>query len=582
MRICCSGKDKRFRQQNNRQKGARTISRNIFKGFRFTDGILLLALFFVGGFHEFISCILSAAMVFWLLLRLADGKAIRIEKGLYLWTIATLCIGYGATCLWAVDRGMSFVGFLKFLPLILYAVCLWQNEESGKVLQLLPFFGVLCIVVSAIGMQIPGFAGYFSVNGRLSGFFQYPNTFAIFLLVCQLLVLKKESKTVWDYLIILALTAGILYSGSRVVLAILLLSNAVMLFVCLPKKRRLPLALSLLGILLVGFLLALDSGSVLNRYQIESLLKTSLTDRLLYILDSLPLLLKYPFGMGYMGYYYIQKSIQTGMYATTYVHSDFLQVFLDIGWIPGILLIAALIRWFTRKSIPAGDKVVVGALCFHCLLDFDLQYMAMAMLLLLLTHKNNAGKQILIKDRFLIKTALTVTLTLNLYMGTALAFAHTGQHVLADTLYPYNTANIITMLEQSEDMQEASELAQRILLQNQTYHAPYEVQAKYCYSRGDFAGLIENKNKSFQADPFSHRNYQEYCEMLINGIDMYAQAGDWESVKICQEELLAAEEKLSANAQRLSLLGRQLSVQPVTQLSDSVRSYIAGLKGDSQ
>lgn len=543
---------------------------------------MLFALIFVGGFHEYISCVLSAAMVFWLLLRLADENPIQIEKGLYLWTVAAVCLGYGITCLWAVDRGMAFVGFLKFLPLGLYAICLWQNEDDGKILQILPYFAIVCIGISALGMQIPRFARYFSVDSRLAGFFQYPNTFAIFLLVCQLLVLKKEQKTLWDYLTILALTGGILYSGSRVVFVAFLLSNIAMLFICLPKKGKLPLALSLLGILIVGFLLALNEDSVLNRYQIGSLLKTSLVDRLLYMLDCLPLLLKYPFGMGYMGYYYAQKSVQTGMYATTFVHNDFLQVFLDIGWIPGILLIAALLCWFLKKNIPAGNKVVVGTLCFHALLDFDLQYMAMAMLLLLLTHQKSGKKQIVIKDSFSSKAILTVVMALTLYMGTALGLAHAEQRILADTLYPYNTSNMLVMLEDAEDMREANELAERILRQNKTYHAPYGVKAKFCYSRGDFAGLIQNKNKGFAANPFGYNQYQEYCEMLINGIEMYAQAGDWESVKICEEELLSAQTKLSANAQRLSLLGKQLSVQPITQLSSSVRSYIAGLGGEGQ
>ena len=536
---------------------ARKIDRTIFKKFRFTDGILLCALTFVGGFYEYISCILSAAMVFWLLLRLADGKTIQIEKGLYLWTVAALCLGYGITCLWAVDRGMAFVGFLKYLPLGLYGICLWQNGEDGKILQVLPYFGLVCIGVSALGMQFPRLTGFFSVDGRIAGFFQYPNTFAIFLLVCQLLVMKKEEKTVWDYLIVLALTGGILYSGSRVVFVVFLLSNAAMLFVCLPKKSRIPLALSILGLLLAGFLLALDEHSVLHRYQIASLLKTSLVDRLLYMLDSLPLLLKYPFGMGYMGYYYVQHSVQTGMYATTYVHNDFLQVFLDIGWIPGILLIAALIRWFLKKSIPAGDKVVAGALCFHALLDFDLQFMAMGMLLLLLTHRTSGEKQIVIKNTFSVKAILTVVLALSLYMATALGLAHIGQRTLADTLYPYNTANMLVMLEDAEDMKQANELAERILRQNQKYYPPYGVKAKYCYSRGDFAGLIENRNKGFQANPFGYGQYQEYCEMLISGIEAYAQAGDWESVKICQQELLAAQAKLAANAHRLSHLGKK-------------------------
>lgn len=562
--------------------GGRQMIGKHLKGFQFVDGILLAALLFVGGFHEYISCILSAAMVFWLILRLANGKDIRIQKGVYLWTVATVCLGYGVTCLWAVDRGMAFVGFLKFLPVGLYAICLWQTEDEGKVLQLLPCFGIFSVVVSAIGRQFSGLAGYFSVDSRLAGFFQYPNTFAMFLLICQLLVLKKERKHVWDYFALLILTGGIFYSGSRVVLIVFLLANVAMLLVYLPKKGRLPLILLLCGLLLVGFLLALDKNSVLNRYQIVSLFKTSLIDRLLYIFDSLPLLLKYPFGMGYMGYYYVQSSVQTGVYATTYVHNDFLQVFLDIGWIPGILLIWAMIRWFIRKDVSSGDKVIVGALCFHSLLDFDLQYTAMAMLLLLLINRSSDKNLIKLKDTFFTRTTLSATMTVTLYMAAALLLSHAGQYALADTLYPFNTRNMLTMLEQAKDMGQANELADRILRQNEDYYAPYGVKAKYCYSRGDFNGLIQYKNKGFEANVFGYSQYREYCQMLINGIAYYQQAGDWESVKICQDELLAAQARLAGNAERLSFLGKRLNTQPVTLLSEDLRNYIAEIGGHSQ
>ena len=40
------------------------------KQYRFTDCILLLSLFVTGGFYEYFSCALSAAMSIWLLVRL--------------------------------------------------------------------------------------------------------------------------------------------------------------------------------------------------------------------------------------------------------------------------------------------------------------------------------------------------------------------------------------------------------------------------------------------------------------------------------------------------------------------------------
>ena len=168
------------------------------KEITFADGVLFVALLLVGGFHEYISCVLAAAMSAYLLIRLCRVKKFTVNKDFLTSAAVALCLGYGLTCFWAVDAGMAFIGFLKFLPIILYLFCLQQEGKDGIALKVLPYMGAVMAVVSAIGMQIPTTRVLFAVAGRLAGFFQYPNTFAIFLLVCELLLLKKTRKKIWD------------------------------------------------------------------------------------------------------------------------------------------------------------------------------------------------------------------------------------------------------------------------------------------------------------------------------------------------------------------------------------------------
>lgn len=543
----------------------------------FPDAVLLTALVLVGGFHEYISCALSAAMCVYLLLRMGREKKLYIGKDIWTSAMVAICLAYGLTCLWAVDRGMAFVGFLKFLPLLLYLICLRQEERTDRVLRLLPWCGAVMAVISAIGMQFSVGEKLFSVAGRLAGFFQYPNTFAVFLLVCQLLVLKKENKKLWDYAVMLVLVAGLLYTGSRTAFVVAVLANVGMLLSMSSKRARLILLSAIAGVCLLGGLLALDEGSVLHRYLNISLTESTFVGRLLYWADALELLLKYPFGMGYMGYYYVQNSIQTGVYSVVYAHNDFLQLVLDVGLLPAGLFIGALIAWFFRKGIPTADKIIVGAICLHSFFDFDLQFMGIFLLLLLLVTRSEEKPVLSLGASLPLKAGLTAVLLVGLYMGAALMLSHFGANALSDALYPWNTQNKLTMLEQEEDLDRANALADEILAQNTHFYAPYTIKMRYSYSQGDFSAVIQNARAVFARNPFGHQEYEAYCQMLINGVALYQKAGDTKSAQVCMGELVTAQELLRANRDRLSPLGKLIDDQPVTELSEELREYISAI-----
>ena len=542
--------------------------------FCFTDGILLATLFLIGGFHEYISCAVSAAMSIFLFYRLIRYKQLQIRRDFLTSAVVAVCLGYGLTCLWGIDRGMALVGFLKFLPLLLYLLCLQQEEGSGRVLEVLPYFGAALAVLSAVGMQFPPVKSLFSVAGRLAGTFQYPNTFAIFLLICELLLLKRSGKKLWDYGVLLLLIAGFFYTGSRTAFVVAVLANVAMLLSMTQKKVRVISLAVMGGICLVGLLLALNPESVLHRFLTISLTESTFVGRLLYWVDALPLLLKYPLGMGYMGYYYVQQGIQTGVYSVTYIHNDFLQLVLDIGLVPAGLFIAALVVWFCKKSVPVSHKIMAGALCLHSLFDFNLQFISMFFLLLLLISGEETLKVLTVKPRLPLECSFGAVALVSIYIGAALMLAHLGNRTLADTLYPYNTQNKLSLLERSEDLEEANALAEEILAQNTSFYAPYTIRAKYCYSQGDFAGMITNQRKALERNPFSHTEYEAYCKMLITGIDLYEKAGDTQSAALCRKELLALPEQLAANGQRLSPLGEMIVDQPVLELSQALQESI--------
>lgn len=549
------------------------------KKYSFADWILPVALLAVGGFHEYISCGLSVAMCVYLLLRLGKQRQLRIRRDFLTSGVVALCLGYGLTCIWGIDRGMSFVGLLKILPVFLYTLCLQQNEDAHTGLELLPWVAVIMAAVAAVGMQFSAGERLFSVAGRLAGFFQYPNTFAILLLVCELLVLKKPGKKLPDYILLVLLAAAFFYTGSRTAFVVAILANIGMLL-ALTKKRARLISLAVLGAVLgAGLLLALIPGSVLNRYLNISLTESTFVGRLLYWQDGLKLLMKHPFGMGYMGYYYTQQSVQTGVYSVMYLHNDLFQLVLDVGLIPAGIFFAALIKWFVSKQTAWADRIIVGALCLHSFFDFNLQFVGMFCLLIALLSPRTYEKQLTVKPKAALKLALGVTAVVSLYFGAALMLAHQGQYALADQLYPGNTRNKLNILQQTQDLEEANALAEDILKQNTHYYAPYSIRAKYCYSQGDFGAVMENARAAIQRNPFDHREYEAYCQMLLIGVELYQKAGDTASAEICRQELLAMVEQLSQNGERLSALGKMINDQPVLELSYELQTEIAKLGG---
>lgn len=548
---------------------------NSFKKCGFSGWLLLGALVLVGGFYEYVSCLLTVAMCVYLLLRMKKTGKLMVARDYWTSAAVAICLGYGLTCLWAVDRGMAFVGFLKFLPLLLYVICLRQEARTDALETLLPLWGAMMAALSAVLMQIPACKQWFSVSGRLAGFFQYPNTFAVFLLVCQLMVLKKKDKGVWDYILMAVLVAGLLYTGSRTAFVVAVLANAAMLLSVSSRKTRLLLLGAMALAVAAVILLALNENSVLHRYVTISLTQSTFVGRLLYWADALRLLLKYPFGMGYMGYFYAQGSIQTGVYSVAYVHNDFLQLLLDVGFLPAGLLIGGLIAWFFRKNVPAADKILAGAVCLHSVFDFDLQYIAMLMLLFYLVSGQENKPDMKLKAKLPGKAGLAAVAAVAMYMAVPLLLANWGVNKLSDALYPWNTQNQLTMLEQETDLEQADALADRILARNDRYYAPYTVKAKYSYSKGEVNDLIRYKHEAFQRNPFNHLEYEEYCQMLMSIWELYRKAGDTQSADTCLKEMAAAGQLLEQNRDRLSSLGKLIDDQPVTALSEEVRRFIS-------
>lgn len=554
--------------------------KNFFSDTYAAEWILLLSLVLSGGFNEYVGCVLSAIISVLLIVKIAQNRNLVVNINITSLSIAVITLLYLISCFYAIDSGMAFVGFLKFLPVLLYMLLLMQDKGIKEhLIALLPYVALALGVLSLVLVFIPATRDYFTVSDRLAGFFQYPNTFALFLLVGELTALSKEKLKPIDIISALLLIILLLFTGSRAVFILAVFSNVLIIFFRKGRKNKIILCTVLAALVLAVLLLLplLKSNEIFSRYFTISFGESTFVGRLLYYADAFPVILKHPFGLGYMGYYYIQQSIQTGVYSVMFIHNDFLQLLLDVGWIPCLLFVVGIIKSFFRKGNSAGKRIILLTVFLHCLFDFDLQFISMFFILLLFLNYND-GKQLELKKGAVFVFSFVITGLLSLYFAVALGLAHFGFNQAADSMFQGNTQNKVDLLIAEDDIVTQNEIADRIISQNEYVQIAYSAKARYAFSQGDFESLISYKNKIFQIAPFSYDEYEDYCYMLIQGIQLYKQAGDEYSTEVCEQQLLKTADRLDRLDDKLSNLGRKIVDQPKTDLPDDIVKYINSLE----
>lgn len=554
--------------------------KNFFSDTYAAEWILLLSLVLSGGFNEYVGCVLSAIISVLLIVKIAQNRNLVVNINITSLSIAVITLLYLISCFYAIDSGMAFVGFLKFLPVLLYMLLLMQDKGIKEhLIALLPYVALALGVLSLVLVFIPATRDYFTVSDRLAGFFQYPNTFALFLLVGELTALSKEKLKPIDIISALLLIILLLFTGSRAVFILAVFSNVLIIFFRKGRKNKIILCTVLAALVLAVLLLLplLKSNEIFSRYFTISFGESTFVGRLLYYADAFPVILKHPFGLGYMGYYYIQQSIQTGVYSVMFIHNDFLQLLLDVGWIPCLLFVVGIIKSFFRKGNSAGKRIILLTVFLHCLFDFDLQFISMFFILLLFLNYND-GKQLELKKGAVFVFSFVITGLLSLYFAVALGLAHFGFNQAADSMFSGNTQNKVDLLIAEDDIVTQNEIADRIISQNEYVQIAYSAKARYAFSQGDFESLISYKNKIFQIAPFSYDEYEDYCYMLIQGIQLYKQAGDEYSTEVCEQQLLKTADRLDRLDDKLSNLGRKIVDQPKTDLPDDIVKYINSLE----
>ena len=546
---------------------------------------LLRILFFIspflaGLYHELTCGLFSACLVIWLFLY-GRKKQIDLWNNTAALAVLIFFLAYLITPLWAVDQGLSVWGVAKALPVLLFSVCLMQLERTERQVILcdLPLMGCIMTAASCVLQLVPSLSDYLMINGRLSGFFQYPNTFACFLLLgLEVLVFDERHNKKIKIAEAMLLAFGFFQAGSRTALIIAIAALAT----CLILRTNKGSALLLVSGILAGFLANICVASIATHSSLEHMLNIS-TDastflgRLLYWKDALPVIIKHPFGLGYLGYYFAQGTFQTGVYSVRWIHNDLLQFLLDIGWIPAVICLLAIWRTFRSRNIPPWQKIVMLTLLAHAFCDFDLQYVSM-FLILLLTLDWESGKRTILKCNRFFAGASAVAVIASLWVGSSSLMTTVGRDAAAVRIYPWNTFSQLQLLTEDTDIIAFAERSAQIIRHNSYSAVAWDAQAIVAQQQGDYSAVVYAKRKAISCNKYDLAEYTDYLDKLLAGAEQYNQAGQMENAQLCLQEAQQIPLYLADVQAKTSALAWKITDKPQLELPQEYMNKLAALR----
>ena len=548
---------------------------------------MLIIPFWYGLFYEYSAMFAGAVLTIILAVILIQKKQFIWRKSLHFYLYAFLIFSYLLATLWAVDKGQALDGFLKFLPALIFFVILMQldKQEIKDLFISIPYSGIAMCLLAYVLRFIPFIDPIlFSENGRLVGFFQYSNTFALYLLIGLIVLWDKQEKSIKDYLGIIVLFSGIILSGSRIVFVLLILFGIYQII----KKRKnkkgilISIGISIAVLLAIALLLQLlGQFQVITRLFSISFTESTFLGRIIYNLDGIMLLLQHPFGLGYGGYEWIYPSIQTADYDIKFVHNDILQQGLDTGIIPMIVLLFLLIHTLINKKTTRLAKEITCVLLFHLFFDFDLQFTIMHFILVMLIFEEDA--KIIrhkLQSKVLVTATLVIILSVFLYFGIANMAMQKGNTDLAENMLSYKTK--IAKLGEITNMQEANKQADEILKSNPYVAVAYHIKAENALYEENWEDMIKYKKQAIELEPYEILGYEEYVLLISQALDktIKQKENKWSQKLITH--LSEVEELLEKVKQKTNPLAYEIADKPNLELSQEITQYLLNFKEEEK
>ena len=488
----------------------------------------------------------------------------------------------------AVDRGMAGIGVIRVVALVIFWL-VWNQidtEEREGVFSVIPLAGTLWTLLSYGAYVIPSLRENFYRANRLGGPFQYSNAYAVFLLVGLIVLFYDETKRkAWTSLAQAAvLFSGIIFTGSR---SVFVLTAVVLVFLMLRSGMKLRTKLGMIAAA-VGLTLGLQLVMKLDveRLLILTMDSSTLNGRFLYWQDAVSQILRHPFGLGYMGYFYLQPQFQTGNYVTRFVHNDFLQTGLDFG-ILALVAVALMVVYGIWKQ-RGRNRMILVVLMLHALFDFDMQFFVMACLALMCLPLEDAKLAAVSGKKFLL-SGCAVGCAVFCYFTMALGLEYFGRYEQALQLYPWNTEARAALLREQGQDKSAVVLAEKLIQENGMLADAYEVmlreetQARYMLGSGkegeqDVDQILEYERQMLRCAGYDSYYYNQAVYYLSFALAEASEEGGEKAERAILEEILRIPDVIDEKEGEASELAYKIVDHPEIILEDEILEYLEELK----
>lgn len=512
-------------------------------------GSWILVPFIYGGFYDWI---IFAMAVIWqvclLYIAIQNKKIILPEKTICI-IVTGIMLCYVGTVFYGIDSGMSELGLIKVIALLQFLLLVEQiqYEERIELLEQIPMIASVMAVISMISYITPWKHTFFQAS-RLGGFFQYSNTFTLYLLIGIIVLLYEKKKDKLWYIKLYILTTAVLFTGSRIVFFLMII-----------------------GIVITG------SYQNMGRYLTIFTHNSTLWGRILYQIDGLKMLLKRPAGLGYRGYYFLQPSVQSAAYTTKFVHNDFLQIGLDGGMIAMILAVILFIQSIYEKSSQDLQKHLLVIIAIHSCLDFNLQFLSIGMIVIVCMQCKEKKELQLKKIKiFCLLTFVGFVLSLRAGIGTSLEYQ--GKYKQALKIMPELTTVRMKQLSKETDKNQAEESADKLIHSNKRISQAYGVKAEIAYGENNYNAMVRYKRQEIKNRKYDIAVYEDYIDKLACILQEKQADSDTKGMKQYLEELLWIQQYIEKINTQTNPIANHLKDESILQFDSNYQNYLEQIR----
>ena len=199
--------------------------------------VLIAMSFLYGGYYPFVYLLSLAVVVTSLLIDIRSKTGIRLPTGSSAWCLYILCICHCVSVIFAINTGTALLGFLRTLFWVSFYVLIngCTQKEYEDMLKTTSWTGVGLSGVYSILFFVNRAMGNVDLNGRIDGPFQYANTWALYQMICLIILVFNRKRTKGITTGICILLFGIILTGSRTTLGLCVVLSVTILILQIRK-----------------------------------------------------------------------------------------------------------------------------------------------------------------------------------------------------------------------------------------------------------------------------------------------------------------------------------------------------------